>query len=159
MAGGGASGADVRKVLQSYAGTHIPTEFHAREERARQAFQARLAEERAKRGRAGAVSSGLSSLLGIKPGGGYTAPGEQTFAEALREGKMMSDQVRERGQRTYEYIEKDIRENGAKWLEEEAKQEKKMQEEATKSMQANIPGFFGSIVGGAPRNEEESEKK
>ncbi|PQE23037.1 NLI interacting factor-like phosphatase protein [Rutstroemia sp. NJR-2017a WRK4] len=135
--------ADVRKALKSFEGTHIPTEFAKREAIARKKFQEQLAEERKKRPRSGGVGL-LGSVLGIKPGGMTTDPNEQSLAEALAQGKMLQDLARERGQKNYEQFEKEIRENGAKWLKEEAAMEEKAKEEGLKAMKSGISGgWFG----------------
>ena len=145
---------DVRKVLKSYEGTHIPTEFHRRETLAREAFNARLAEERGRRpklaGASGGVLGGLSSALGFKPSQALMqpAPGEQSPMEGFAQGKMLSDQMRERGLRNYEQLEKEIRENGASWLKEMEKEEKKAAEEQMKSMQSGMVGMFSGVLGG-----------
>jgi len=62
----------------------------------------------------------------------------------------LSDQMRERGQRNYEALEKEIRENGAKWLAEMEAEEKKAQEEQMKSMQTGMFGFLGGGGGSPP---------
>lgn len=131
---------DVRKVLKSYDGTHIPTEFAERESKAREQFNRQLESDRARRPRSGFGS--LSSALGFKP----TLPTGQPAGpgELSSQGKMLSDQMREQGRRNYEQLEKEIRENGAKWLEEMANEEKKAQEEQVKSMQSGVFGVFGS---------------
>lgn len=41
---------------------------------------------------------------------------------------MLSDQIREQGQKQYEFLEKQIRENGEKWLREEEEEQKKLME-------------------------------
>ena len=70
--------------------------------------------------------------------------GEESLSEGFEKGKTYMDQVRERGQRQYEVLEKEIRENGEKWLKEMAAEEKKMQDEAMKGMQSKVfGGFFG----------------
>lgn len=66
-----------------------------------------------------------------------------TTAEAFAQGKMLQDVARERGQRNYEALEKEIRENGEKWLKEEAAHEKKQQEEGMKQMKTGFLGYFG----------------
>jgi len=140
---------DVRKVLASYEGKHIPTEFAAREAKAREAFNRELADERAKHPRLSSKFS-LAGALGLKPQPSMMMiPGEPTAAEALAQGKMLSDLMRDRGRRQYEQIEKEIRENGSKWLEEMAREEKKAQEEQMKSVQGGVSGFLGGLVGGA----------
>lgn len=141
--------ADIRPILKSYEGSHIPTEYAKREARAREAFDKRLDEEKKKRGKFGSAAGGLSSMLGFKPGNTLMqVPGEPTLAESLAAGKMPSDIVRERGQRQYLLLEKEIRENGETWLKEREAEEKKMMEEATKSMQGSVGGVFSMFGSG-----------
>ena len=132
---------DTREVLKSFEGTHIPTEFAKREAVAREKFMQQLAAEKAK-GRGGRSMSGIGSLLGMKPHGTGMDGMEQTLSEGFAQGKTFQDQVRERGQKTYEMIEKDIRENGENLLKEWAAEEKKMNEEAMKGMKNSITGWF-----------------
>jgi import inner membrane translocase subunit TIM50 len=96
---------DVRKVLKSFDGKHIPAEFAKREAIARKAFNERLKTSGKSRG----SKFGLGAL-GMK--GPHLPDGEQDMAEALAEGKMLQDIARERGQRNYLMIEKEVRENG-----------------------------------------------
>lgn len=133
---------DVRKALESFEGQDIPTEFARREAKAREAFNAQLAAERAKRPKHSA-SSLLMGALGLKGGGQGLVVGEQSAAEGFEQGKMLSDQIRERGMKQYEVMEKEIRENGEKWLREMAEEEKKLQEEQMKSMKSGMVGWFG----------------
>ncbi|CAG8952836.1 hypothetical protein HYFRA_00007549 [Hymenoscyphus fraxineus] len=134
---------DVRKALKSFEGKHIPTEFARREAIARQKFQLELAEERKKRPKHSGAGF-LASALGIKPAGAMMMdPNDITPAEAFAQGKMLQDLARERGQRNYEALEKEIRENGEKWLKEEAAQEEKMREEGMKQMKTGFLGYFG----------------
>lgn len=75
--------------------------------------------------------------------------GEESLSEGFGKGKTYMDQVRERGQRQYEILDREIRENGEKWLQEMAAEEKKMQEEAMKGMQTKVlSGFWGGGGGG-----------
>lgn len=74
-------------------------------------------------------------------------PNDITPAEAFAQGKMLQDLARERGQRNYEALEKEIRENGEKWLKEEAAHEEKQREEGMKQMKTGFLGYFG---GGGP---------
>lgn len=139
---------DVRKIIKSFDGTHIPTEFARREAIARAEFNKQLA---AQGGKASAKASGgglgmLGSLLGLKPSNMslmVAAEGEENPTEAFAKGKMLQDLARERGQRNYELLEKEIRENGEKWLKEEAEMQEKAQKEAMKSMQSSFTGWFG----------------
>lgn len=50
--------------------------------------------------------------------------------------------MRERGQKQYELMEKEIRENGDKWIREMAEEEKKLNEEAMRGMKSSITGVF-----------------
>ncbi|MCJ1476246.1 mitochondrial inner membrane protein required for protein import [Lambiella insularis] len=137
---------DTREVLKSFAGTHIPTEFAAREAKVRERFERQLAEEKAKRPRRSGVGF-LGSALGIKsvPGGMDGMQGEG-FGEGLAQGKMLQDQIRERGQKQYEMLEKEIRENGDKWLKEMAAEEKKASEDAMKGMKAGMTGWLPGMA-------------
>ena len=137
---------DTRSVLKSFEGKHIPSEYARRESIARGKFQKELAEERAKRPKRSGVGL-LGSTLGL--GGSSGAGMEPSFSEGFEKGKTLMDQVRERGQKQYEMLEKEIKENGHKWLEEMAAEEKKFQEEAMKNMKGGgILGAFGGMFGG-----------
>jgi mitochondrial import inner membrane translocase subunit TIM50 len=143
---------DVRVILKSFEGTHIPTEFARREAIARAQFQKQLAEERAKRPKRSGMGI-LGNALGIKPMSSVLVSGdgtvEQSAAEAFEQGKMMQDIVRERGQRQYEILEKEIRENGEKWLKEMAAEEEKAKEEQMKGMTKSLASVFGGGGSGA----------
>jgi mitochondrial import inner membrane translocase subunit TIM50 len=133
---------DVRKALKSFNGKYIPTEFAQREAIARKKFQEELA---SKKGPRYSGATFLSNALGIKPGGMMERdPNEPSTAEAFAQGKMLQDVARERGQRAYAALDKEIRENGEKWLKEEAESLKKMEEE---SMQAVKSGFLSFLPG------------
>ncbi len=133
---------DVRKAISSFEGQHIPTEFARREAIARKKFQEQVEEEKKKRPKHSGVGF-LGNALGIKHQNMMMDPADQTPAEAFAQGKMLQDQARERGQRNYEALEKEIRENGEKWLKEEAALEEKAKEEATKAMKSGFTGYFG----------------
>ena len=140
---------DIRTAIASYSGKHIPTEYAAREARMRAEHQKAFAASNAgKKKRAGASSSLFGSLagsLGMSPGTGMPVePGAPNIAEALAEGKMLSDIVREDGMRRYRMMEKEIRENGEKWLKEEAEMEKRAQAEQMKDMKSKWFGLGGS---------------
>lgn len=130
---------DVRKAIESFKGTHIPTEFAEREAIARKKFEAQLAEERKKRPKSGLGF--INKALGVKPM--PMMEGEQSPAEAFAQGKMLQDVARERGQRNYEALEKMIREEGEKWLKEEAAHEEMAKQEGMKAMKSGLTGFFG----------------
>ncbi|KAI0433859.1 HAD-like domain-containing protein [Xylaria sp. FL1042] len=132
---------DVREVLKSFKGKHIPTEFARREAIARAEFQKQL--EKEKRKRPSGVGA-LGNLLGLKGNMSMMQPadGEISPAEAFAQGKMLQDIIRERGQRNYEMMEKQIRENGEKWLKEAQQMQEQQQAEAMNSMKSSFTGWF-----------------
>lgn len=149
---------DVRKVLKSFEGKHIPSEFARREAIARAEFNKRLAAEGKKphQGKSGVAA--LGSMFGLKSQNMslLVAPeGEINPVDAFAQGKMLQDIARERGQRNYEELEKMIREHGEKWLKDEAAQQEAMQKEAMTNMMSSFSGWF------TPKKEDkdESEKK
>lgn len=146
---------DTRKVLASFAGKHIPTEFAAREARARERFEAERAAEIAKRPRRVGIGM-LGNAFGIKPMT-VMEGGEPSLSEGFEQGKMLMDQIRERGQKVYEAMDKQIRENGEEWLKEAAAEEEKMKEEQMKGMKAGLTGWFGR--GGKEKDKEKGEVK
>ncbi|KAF1990521.1 NIF-domain-containing protein, partial [Aulographum hederae CBS 113979] len=132
---------DVRPVLESFKDKHIPTEFSRREALARDSFYRNLAEEqktRPKRSGLGFLSKGL----GLKEEKKLMSDGSVIDIEAEK-GKWFGDLVRERGQKQYEMLEREIRTNGEKWLKEMADEEKKAQEEQMRSMKQGMFGYFG----------------
>lgn len=154
---------DVRKVLKSFEGKHIPTEFARREGIARAEFNKKLEEERRKHPNRGSGKSGMAALgglFGLKPQNMsvlVVPEGEITPAEAFAQGKMLQDLARERGQKNYEEIEKMIRENGEKWLKEEAAMQEQAQKEAMNSMKSSFAGWF--VPTGEEEKKDEDEKK
>ncbi|KAI9758590.1 MAG: multicatalytic endopeptidase [Chaenotheca gracillima] len=130
---------DTRSVLKSFEGKHIPTEYAAREKKMRERFEQELEEERKKRPRR-AGKSLVGSLFGTTMGQGE----DQTAAEALEQGKLLQDHFRERAQKNYQLLEKEINENGEKWLKEMASEDEKMREEQMKGMKSSLTGLFGS---------------
>jgi import inner membrane translocase subunit TIM50 len=143
---------DVRTVLKSFEGTNIPEEFARREALAREKFNAQLA---AQRGRKPKFSVGsLAGSLGVSSkgmGGGMTLGDGQSVAEGLAQGKMLSDQIREQGQKAYEALEKQIRENGEQWLKEEKEEQQRLMDQSMKEMKQGALGWFG---GGSTKTEE-----
>lgn len=138
---------DVRDVLKSFSGKHIPTEFARREAIARKEFEKqRLAAMKSKQDKAQPSGVGwIGSLLGLKPSSMsmlVLPEGEQDPTEAFAQGKMIHDLARERGRRNYEALEKEIRENGEKWLKEEQALQEKAQQEAVSSMKSSFMGWF-----------------
>jgi len=135
---------DVRKALKSFEGTHIPSEFAKREAVARKKFQEQLEEERKTRPKRSGGGL-LANALGLKPQPMMvsTDPTEQNRAEAFAQGKMLQDIAREQGQKRYEHMEREIRENGEKWLKEEAAFEEKAKEEMMKGMKSGFGSWFG----------------
>lgn len=153
---------DVRKVLKSFENKHIPSEFARREGLARAAFNKQLEAERRKHPNKGSSGmAALGSLFGLKPQNMnlmVVPDGEINPADAFAQGKMLQDIARERGQRNYEEIEKMIRENGEKWLKEEAALQEQAQKEAMNSMKSSFTGWFVPS-GGAENKADEGEKK
>ncbi|KAL8960615.1 MAG: hypothetical protein Q9193_002709, partial [Seirophora villosa] len=133
---------DVRDCLASFANTHIPTEYARREAIAREKFNREFAESKSKSksrggsGGSGGAGGGLLSSLGLSgaaAGNRMMLPeGEESLSEGFDKGKTYMDQVRERGQRQYEFLDREIRENGEKFLQETAAEEKRLQDEAMK---------------------------
>lgn len=144
---------DVRKILKSFDGKHIPTEFARREAIARREFEAQQAVQKHKKH----VPSGfgaLGGLLGLDAKHLSMSPeGEINPSQAFAQGKMLQDIARERGQRNYEELEKQIRENGEQWL----KEEKEAMEKAQKEMMDSMFGSFGGMFMG--KKPEEQPKK
>ena len=136
---------DTRQVIKSFEGTHIPSEFARRESKIREKLQQENAEAKAKRPRR--FTDLLGNVFGTKPQGGGPDGMEHSLSEGFEQGKTYQDQVRERGQRQYELIEKEIRENGDKILKEMAEEEKKMNEEAMKGMKSSIIGAIPFLSG------------
>ncbi len=133
---------DARSVLQSFEGTYIPAEFAKREKILREKFEARLAEERKKKPKRSV--GGIGSFFGVKK---QPAP-DGIDPNALAEGEMLWDQIRKRGQKQYELIDKQIKEEGQKWLDDMAAEEKKLQEESLNSMKGSFLGYFGGSGSG-----------
>ncbi|KAJ5534472.1 hypothetical protein PENPOL_c004G03425 [Penicillium polonicum] len=131
---------DVRTVLKSFDGTPIPVEFAKREKAMRERFEKDLAEEQKKKPSRGLGN--FAAALGLKSSA--TLNGEQTPSEGLAQGKMLWDQIRERGQKNYEMIESEIRANGEKWLAEMAAEEEKARQEQMQSMKGSFTGIFGA---------------
>ncbi len=135
---------DVRKTLKSFEGTHIPDEFARREAIARAEFQKQLEAQNKKHPHQGGIGA-LGSLLGLKPSNMsllVLPEGEPNQVEEFAKGKMLQDIARERGQRTYELMEKEIKEKGEMWLKEEQAMQEKMQQEAMESMKSSFAGWF-----------------
>lgn len=136
---------DVRPVLKSFEGTNIPIEFAKREKAMRERFEKELADEQKRRPRSGLGS--LAAALGLKSP--RSTLDEQSPSEGLIEGKMLWDQIRERGQKNYELIDREIRVNGEKWLAEMAAEEEKLRDEQMKSMKDSVSSLFGGGGGGS----------
>jgi import inner membrane translocase subunit TIM50 len=135
---------DKREALKSFEGKDIATEFAKREAKAREEFNKQLAETKTKtKGSAGNFVMGALGLKGPQQPTGLMLTTGQSASEAMAQGKMLSDQFREMGQKNYEAIEKEIRENGEKWLKEMAEEEKKFAEEQMKSMKSGVFNYFG----------------
>lgn len=129
----GADLKDTREVLKSFEGTDLPTEFARREALHREKFMKELEGKKGKKSRGG--PSVLGSLLGAKP---QPSPDGIEFDST----KTYNDMVRERGRRQYEILEKEIQENGEKWLKDMAEDEKRMQDDAMKDMKSSLTSFL-----------------
>lgn len=134
---------DVREAIKSFDGKHIPTEYARRENLLREEFNKELAAKKSGKSSFN-IGSLISGALGMKPQGGMAMDDGKSVAEGLAEGKMLQDQIRERGMRNYEAMEKEIREKGDMWLKEEKEFEAKMQADQMKSMKTNFFGVFGA---------------
>lgn len=135
---------DVRKILKSFDGKHIPTEFARREAIARSEFNKQLEAQKSKRSKPSGMGA-LGNMLGLKPGSmtmTMAPEGEQNPGEAFAQGKMLQDIARERGQRNYELLEKEIREHGDKWLKEEQVAMEKAQKEAMSSTISSLSDWL-----------------
>lgn len=149
---------DVRTAIKSFEGKDIPTEFALREARAREAFNKEVEARKAKGGKFN-LGKAVMGSIGLKGNqGGLVVPDGQSVAEGFEQGKMLSDLYRERGQRQYEAMDKELRENGEKWLKEMAEEEKRFMEEQMKSMKTGMFGFLGG-AGGAGAQQKPEEKK
>lgn len=138
---------DVREAIKSFEGKDIAKEFAIREARAREEFNKELAKRKSNKPRY-SVGSGVMGALGLRGQQGGLSLGEgQTIAEGFEQGKMLSDQFRERGQKAYEELEKQIRENGEKWLKEMAEEEKKLMDQQMKEMKTGMFSWLGSSGG------------
>lgn len=133
---------DVRRVIKSFEGKDIPEEFARREALMRREFEKRHHAERKPKVSA---MGGLGNMLGLKSSNMsmMQAEGEQSASEAFAQGKMLQDIARERGQRNYEFMAQNIRENGEKWLQEEKEMMEKAQQEAMSNMMGSFGGLFG----------------
>lgn len=147
----GGGGLDVRQAIKSFDGKDIPTEFARREAKMREEFNRDLAAEKAKKPKH-SLGGALMGSLGIGKQGGMILSDGTNVSEGLAQGKMMSDLYREIGQKNYEAMDKEIRENGEKWLKEMADEEKKFQEEQMKSMKTSAFSWLGTP--GAPEKKE-----
>ena len=127
---------DVRTLLKSFEstkGNEIPAKFAEREKALRERFNKMMEEEKKKKP---SLSMGtVISALGIKSG---------DSAAAGVGDKMPWDLLREQGQKNYELIESQIRENGETWLKEMAEEEEKARQEQMKSMKGSFTGMFGA---------------
>jgi import inner membrane translocase subunit TIM50 len=143
---------DVRAVLKSFEGTNIPEEFARREALARAKFNAQMAAERSRKPKFSVGS--IAGSLGVSSkgmGGGMTLGDGQSVAEGFAQGKMLSDQIREQGQKQYEALEKQIRENGEQWLKEEKEEQQRLMDQNMKEVKQGALGWFG---GSAKQPEE-----
>jgi len=144
--------ADVRAALASFAGTHIPTEYARREAQLRKQLAGSVGGGAAAAKPRFHLGAAIAGALGLKPQGGLVTDDGKSVGEGLAEGKMLQDQIRERGLRQYEALEREIREKGEAWLREEKELEARLQADQMKSMKTS---FFG-IWGGAAQQQRQA---
>lgn len=139
---------DVRTAIKSFEGKDIPREFAIREAKAREEFNKELASRQSTKKRFN-LGGSVAGALGLKPQqqGSMSLDGTSSVAEGFEQGKMLSDQFRERGQKQYEAMEKEIRENGEKWLKEMADEEQKFMDEQMKNMKTGVFSWLGGPGG------------
>jgi import inner membrane translocase subunit TIM50 len=139
---------DVRPVIKSFEGKDIPEEFMRRENEARKRFLAQYEQQKSKAGKfsLGGMLGANLGIKGDKMGGGMVLADGQSVSEGLAQGKMLSDQIREQGQKQYEHLEKQIREHGAQWLKEEEEETKKMMDAQMKDMKSGAFSWFGTAA-------------
>ena len=148
---------DTRKVIASFQGKHIPTEFALREAETRKRFNEQNSIQR-RSGRRFNMGS-LGSSLGIRADQGLMQlpPGEMSVTEGLERGMMLHDIIRQRGQKNYEAMEKEINENKEDWLRMQKEDEEKQRQE---QMQGLKKGIFGWWRGDGEEKEDiKNEKK
>jgi len=126
---------DVREALKTYEGKDVARTF-AKREAAMRAEIKRRRELEVTRG--GSKRDGtLAGLIG----GGAGASQQQ-----LPDDKTIFDLIREEGMKRYRAIEKEIKDNGEKWLREEAEMVKKFEETSAKDMKKSFLGGLSKWV-------------
>ncbi|KAF2151730.1 NIF-domain-containing protein [Myriangium duriaei CBS 260.36] len=143
---------DVRKVINSFKDKDIAQEFARREAISREEFNKKQGTSSKPKSAGGFLSSALGLKAAPQPGslvmGGADPNSQQTLGEGLAQGKMLSDLIREKGQREYMRLEEEIRKNGEKWLKEMEEEEKRLMESSMKDMKK---GWFGGGSGEAKK--------
>ncbi|CAN6630832.1 mitochondrial import inner membrane translocase subunit Tim50p [Trichomonascus vanleenenianus] len=99
---------DVRPILKSFQGTHVPEEYARREAIARKKFEEEFREQYSRTG-----GGWAAKFLGIQP-------------QAPPTPMMPMDYVRQEGQKGYEAFQKYLAEHGEKILAEEKEREKQI---------------------------------
>lgn len=134
---------DLRKVLKSFEGKKIPEEYARREAVFREKYQQKMAEEVKKRPKHG-LGGMFSAIAGPPQGQLVGADGKPlpTLADAIAEGKTYQDLVRERGQKQYEFVNKQLEENGEKMLQEAMEEEKRLNEEGMREYGKNLSAWI-----------------
>jgi import inner membrane translocase subunit TIM50 len=141
---------DVRTVLASFSGKDIPTEFAKREIAMRQKFAAEIeeAKKKQKKKKGWSLGGAVSSIT--KPPGAAQAGEPQSLIEAMAEGKTLFDVMREEGMKRYRSMEKEIKENGERWLKDEEELMKRLEAEQMKQVKKNPLAIFGLGPQGPP---------
>lgn len=122
---------DVRTLLKSFESTkgdEIPAKFAEREKALRERFNKLMEEEKKKK-----PSINMGTIISAVSG-----------SSSSQSDKMPWDLLREQGQKNYEMIETQIRENGETWLKEMAEEEEKARQEQMKGMKSSFTGMFGA---------------
>lgn len=131
---------DVRKVLATFNGEHIPSEYRRREKIERAKYAQEMAEQRATEARGSALRR-WTCALGLDRQNFMTIDGMTPVLDQLADGKMLVDQIRERGRKNYEAMEAAIRESGPAMLQEQAEAERQIAEE----QRQNMKGWMAAV--------------
>jgi import inner membrane translocase subunit TIM50 len=145
---------DVRKAIKSFEGADVATEFAAREARMRAKYAEELAASKSSRHGGGSKLKSLADRV-VRGGAGGAGQEQMSLVEAMAEGKTVFDVMRDEGMKRYKLMEKEIKENGDKWLKEEAELIKRMEEEQMKNMKTNPLSMFGF---GGPQSQIDPQK-
>jgi import inner membrane translocase subunit TIM50 len=134
---------DVREALKTYEGKDVARTFAKREAAMRAEIKRRRELEVTRGGsKRGGALAGLISAGAPQP-------------QQLPDDKTIFDIIREEGMKRYRVIEKEIKDNGEKWLREEAEMMKKFEETSAKDMKKSFLGGLSKWVPFAGDGEEQ----